>query len=69
MALTSSVVRTINQGEDQLITEHHVDGAGILHVWTYSAPLTADTASLLAEHTALLEEQLAEAEVEEIING
>lgn len=69
MALTSSVVRTINQGVDKLVTEHHVDSAGQIHVWTYSAPLNADTTALLAAHTAQLEEQLAEAEAEALING
>ncbi len=69
MALTSSVVRTINQGADQLITENHVDSAGQIHVWTYSAPLNADTTALLAAHKAQLENDLAEAEAEEIING
>lgn len=69
MALTSSVVRTINQGVDKLVTEHHVDSAGQIHIWTYSVAVAADTAALLAEHTAQLETQLAEAEVEAIING
>lgn len=69
MALTSSVVRTINQGADQLITENHVDSVGQIHVWTYSAPLNADTTALLAGHKTQLEEQLAAAEAEEIING
>jgi hypothetical protein len=69
MALTSSIVRTINQGIDQLITENHVDSSGKIHVWTYSAPLNADTAALLSAHKSQLEAQLAEAEAEEIING
>lgn len=69
MALTSSIARIINQGADQLITEHHVDSAGKVHVWTYSAHLAVDTASLLVEHKAQLESHLADAEAEEIING
>lgn len=69
MALTSSIVRTINQGADQLITENHVDSAGEIHVLTYPAPLNADTIALLAEHKTQLELQLAEAEAVEIING
>lgn len=69
MALTSSIVRMINQGADQLITENHVDGAGQIHVWTHSAPLNADTTALLAVHKTQLESLLAEAEAEEIING
>jgi len=69
MSLTSSIVLVINQGADQLITENHVDSAGQIHVWTYSAPLNADTTALLAAHTAQLEEQLAEAEAEALING
>ena len=69
MALTSTTHRVIPQGADQLITEHHVDGTGKVHVWTYSAPLAADIVSLLSEHKAQLESLLAEAEAEEIING
>lgn len=69
MALTSSVVRTINQGADKLITENHVDSAGQIHVLTYTTALNADTTALLAEHKTQLEEQLAAAEAEEIING
>lgn len=69
MALTSTTHRVIPQGADQLITEHHVDGLGAIHVWTYSAPMSADIASLLAAHKAQLENDLAEAEAEEIING
>ncbi len=69
MALTSSIHRIIPQGVDKLVTEHHVDSAGQIHVWTYSAPLNADTTALLATHKTQLEEQLAEAEAEEIING
>ncbi len=69
MALTSSIVRTINQGVDQLITENHVDSAGQIHVWTYSAPLNADTTALLATHKTQLGEQLAAAEAEAIVNG
>ena len=69
MALTSSIVRTINQGADQLITENHVDGDGIVHVWTYSAAPDADTAALLITHKTQLEERLAEAEAEALING
>ena len=69
MALTSSIVRTINQGADQLITENHVDSAGQIHVWTYSAPLNADTAAQLSAHKTQLENDLAEAEAEAIING
>ena len=69
MALTSSIVRTINQGADQLITENHVDSGGKIHVWTYSTALNADTTALLAAHKTHLETQLAEAEAEAIING
>lgn len=69
MALTSTIARVINQGVDQLITENHVDSAGETHVWTYSAALNANTAGLLAAHKEQLEEQLAEAEAEAIING
>ncbi len=69
MALTSSIARTINQGADQLITENHVDSAGQIHVRTYSAALNADTAALLAAYKTQLEDQLAEAEAEAIING
>lgn len=69
MALTSSIVRIINQVADQLITENHVDSAGQIHVWTYPTSLNADTTALLAEHKARLEEQLAETEAEAIING
>jgi hypothetical protein len=69
MALTSSIVRIINQGADQLITENHVDGSGMIHVLTYSAPLNANTADLLSTHKSQLEAQLAEAEAENIING
>lgn len=69
MALTSTTHRVIPQGADQLITEHHVDGTGEVHVWTYSASMSVDIASLLAEHKAQLESLLAEAEAEEIING
>lgn len=69
MALTSTTHRIIPQGADQLITEHHVDSIGQIHVWTYSAPLNVDTAALLAAHKAQLENDLAEAEAEEIING
>ncbi|MBK9580345.1 MAG: hypothetical protein IPO40_25040 [Fibrobacteres bacterium] len=69
MALTSSIARIINQGVDQLITENHVDSAGQIHVWTYSAPLNADTTALLAAHKTQLENDLAEAEAEAIVNG
>lgn len=69
MALTSSIHRIIPQGVDKIVTEHHVDSAGQIHVWTYSVAIAADTSALLAEHTAQLETQLAEAEAEEIING
>ena len=69
MVLASTIVRTINQGADQLITENHVDSAGQVHVWTYSAPLNADTTALLAAHKTQLENDLAEAEAEAIING
>lgn len=69
MALTSTIARVINQGADQLITENHVDGAGQIHVGTYSAPLNADTTALLTAHKTQLENDLAEAEAEEILNG
>ena len=69
MALTSSIALTINQGANQLIQENHVDSAGQIHVLTYQTPLNADTTALLAAHKTQLENDLAEAEVERIING
>lgn len=69
MALTSSIVRDINQGADRLVTENHIDNNGKIYVQTYSALLNADISVLLNTHKTQLEEQLAEAEAEEIING
>lgn len=69
MALTSSINRIILQGADRLVTEHHVDSAGVTHVWTYSTGLGTDTASILADHGAQLEQELQAQEVEELLNG
>ncbi len=69
MALTSTIHRAIPQGADQLVTEHHVDSSGAIHVWTYCASPSADTAALLAEHSAQMAESLAEQEAGEIIDG
>ena len=69
MALTSEVVRTINQGSDKLVTEHHVDAAGKTHVLTYVVANDAYTAALLTAHAADLAEMLAANELEDLING
>ncbi len=69
MALTSSIHRVIQQGADQLITEHYTDTMGEIHVWTYSASLNADTAALLIGHSTQIAENLAMQELEGLING
>lgn len=69
MALTSVIFRDINLGSERLITEHHTDVDGVIRVLTYTAALDADTTTLLANHKADLEDQLGEAELEDLING
>lgn len=69
MALTSSISRIIPQGADQLVTEHHVDSVGVIHVWTYSTGLETDTAAILAAHNAQLDQELQALEAEELLNG
>lgn len=67
--LTSTIHRVIQQGADKLVTEHHVDDAGVVHVWTYSAATDADTTALLAAHSAAVSEMLAEQEAQGVIDG
>lgn len=69
MALTSVIFRVINQGADQLVTEHHTDTLNKIYVLTYATSLTSNLTTLLNEHKEDLEDQLALAELEELLNG
>lgn len=69
MALTSVIFRVINQGADQLVTEQHTDTLNKVYVLTYSTSLTSNLTTLLNEHKEDLEDQLALAELEELLNG
>lgn len=69
MALASSISRIIDQGADRLVTEHHVDGAGVTHVLTYAAPPAVDAIARLIEHGAALSEELAARELDDLLNA
>lgn len=69
MALTSSIARVIDQGADRLVTEHHVDGAGMTHVWTHVVSQAEDIDDLLATHSTVIGDALAAQEFEDLING
>jgi ApbE superfamily uncharacterized protein (UPF0280 family) len=49
------------------VLETHTDSAGVEH--TYGWIGTADAATVLAAHAAEIEQQLAEAEADALLNG
>lgn len=51
------------------VREIHVDHLGEQHVWDYRSLPGADRDAILAEHAALLDQRLAEQEIDEVLNG
>jgi hypothetical protein len=64
----SEIVEQLDLGDKWQIREHHMDSQGEVHEWRYHPGKSVDLNACLAAHAIALAMQLANAEVNQILN-